>query len=163
MVWHAPRWRAMQAAVSRLFIVPWRTRYVPPALARLVPCQGGEESDRLRKPMKRGAWLAASLVLATAQGSPSSLMAPESSAASPDVVGAEQARMTCLRFVHVRLGVETTPISIETRPVPAQAGQWWVGGNVKGPEGPLLFACHLRQGARWELLDFALWAARPPV
>lgn len=128
-----------------------------------------EESDGLREPVKRGAWLAASLVLATAQASPSSFTAPElrapepGTAANPDLAGAEQARMTCLRFVHVRLGVETAPISIETRPVPAQVGQWWVGGNVKGPEGPLLFACHLRQGARWELLDFALWAASPPA
>jgi hypothetical protein len=33
-----------------------------------------------------------------------------------------------------------------------------IDGKVKGPEGPLLFACLLRQGKRWELLNFSLWA-----
>ena len=118
----------------------------------------------MREPMKKGVRLVASLALATAQALSSVLLASEPGVgANPDLIGAEQARTTCLRFVHVRLGVETAPISIEARPVPAQAGQWWVSGNVKGPEGPLLFACHLRQGTRWELLDFALWAARAPA
>ena len=31
-------------------------------------------------------------------------------------------------------------------------------GKEKGPEGPLLFACLLRQGEHWKLLNFSLWA-----
>jgi hypothetical protein len=53
------------------------------------------------------------------------------------------------------------PDEIRVQPVPKRAGEWLVDGKIKGPEGPLLFACLLRQGERWELLNFSLWAPQP--
>jgi hypothetical protein len=113
--------------------------------------------------MKRGIWLAACLAAGGALASlPSHVQADLVAETTPDLVAAEQARLTCLQFLHVRLGGKIAPISMETRPVPHREQQWLVDGNVKGPEGPLLFACHLQQGARWELLNFSLWAAPTP-
>jgi hypothetical protein len=113
--------------------------------------------------MKRRIWFAACLAVVVALTlPPSATQASPVAGAQPDLVAAEQARLTCLQFLQVRLGGEAAPISIETRPVPHRDQQWLVDGNVKGPEGPLLFACHLQQGARWELLNFSLWAAPMP-
>ncbi|MFM5066327.1 hypothetical protein ACEUA9_14325 [Aeromonas caviae] len=67
----------------------------------------------------------------------------------------------CQQFVHVRLGNAVKPDEIRVQPVPKRAGEWLVDGKIKGPEGPLLFACLLRQGERWELLNFSLWAPQP--
>lgn len=65
---------------------------------------------------------------------------------------------TCQQFVQVRLGETSQPDEIKAQPVAKRAGEWLVDGKIKGPEGPLLFACLLRQGKRWELLNFSLWA-----
>ena len=71
---------------------------------------------------------------------------------------ANEAVTVCQQFVQVRLGKAEQPDEIRVQPVPKRAGEWLVDGKVKGPEGPLLFACLLRQGTRWELLNFSLWA-----
>lgn len=65
------------------------------------------------------------------------------------------------QFVQVRMGAALEPDEVNARLVPEREGEWLVDGKVKGPEGPLLFACHLRQGAHWELLNFSLWAPQP--
>lgn len=72
--------------------------------------------------------------------------------------GAKEAVAVCQQFVQVRLGKMDVPEEIAARSVPKRVGEWLVDGKVKGPEGPLLFACLLKQGARWELLNFSLWA-----
>ena len=77
--------------------------------------------------------------------------------AVPDPVAAE-AVAVCQQFVQVRLGEATPPDEIKAQLLPKRVGEWMVDGKVKGPEGPLLFACLLRQGAHWELVNFALWA-----
>lgn len=71
---------------------------------------------------------------------------------------ANEAVTVCQQFVQVRLGKAEQPEEIKAQPVPKRAGEWLIDGKVKGPEGPLLFACLLRQGKRWELLNFSLWA-----
>ncbi|TNH79855.1 hypothetical protein [Aeromonas sobria] len=71
------------------------------------------------------------------------------------------AQLVCQQFVQVRLGQALQPEEIKARRVPKREGEWLVDGKVKGPEGPLLFACHLHQGERWELLNFSLWAPQP--
>jgi hypothetical protein len=71
---------------------------------------------------------------------------------------AQDAITVCQQFIEVRLGKTDMPDEIKALPVPKRAGEWLVDGKVKGPEGPLLFACLLRQGKRWELLNFSLWA-----
>lgn len=71
---------------------------------------------------------------------------------------ATEAKAVCQQFVHVRLGSTIVPDEIKAQPLPKREGEWMVDGKVKGPEGPLLFACLLRQGSRWELLNFSLWA-----
>lgn len=76
---------------------------------------------------------------------------------APDPM-ASQAVAVCQQFVQVRLGKTTQPEEVKVQPVAKRAGEWLVDGKVKGPEGPLLFACLLRQEKRWELLNFSLWA-----
>jgi hypothetical protein len=71
---------------------------------------------------------------------------------------ATEAKAVCQQFVQVRLGNGSQPDEIKAQPLPKREGEWMVDGKVKGPEGPLLFACLLRQGSRWELLNFSLWA-----
>ena len=71
---------------------------------------------------------------------------------------ASDAVTVCQQFVQVRSGKAERPEEIKAQPVPKRAGEWLIDGKVKGPEGPLLFACLLRQGKRWELLNFSLWA-----
>jgi len=71
------------------------------------------------------------------------------------------AQLVCQQFVQVRLGQALQPEEIKARRVPKREGEGLVDGKVKGPEGPLLFACHLHQGKRWELLNFSLWAPQP--
>lgn len=78
-------------------------------------------------------------------------------APAPDPM-ASQAVAVCQQFVQVRLGKGEVPDEIRARPVPKRAGEWLIDGKVKGPEGPLLFACLLRHQERWELLNFSLWA-----
>ena len=73
---------------------------------------------------------------------------------------ASEAVTVCQQFVQVRLGKAEQPEEIKAQPVPKRAGEWLIDGKVKGPEGPLLFACLLRQGTRWELLNFSLWASQ---
>jgi len=74
---------------------------------------------------------------------------------------AMEAERVCQQFVYVRLGAALQPDEVNARLVPEREGEWLVDGKVKGPEGPLLFACHLHQGERWELLNFSLWAPQP--
>ncbi|MGL5031793.1 MAG: hypothetical protein ACRC9N_03775 [Aeromonas sp.] len=74
---------------------------------------------------------------------------------------AMDAQAICQQFVQVHLGREGQPSEMKALPVPKKAGEWLVDGKVKGPEGPLLFACHLYQGTRWELRNFSLWAPQP--
>ncbi|MGL6053040.1 MAG: hypothetical protein ACRC16_24200 [Aeromonas salmonicida] len=73
---------------------------------------------------------------------------------------ATEAKAVCQQFVQVRLGNDSQPDEIKAQPLPTREGEgeWMVDGKVKGPEGPLLFACLLRQGLRWELINFSLWA-----
>lgn len=78
-------------------------------------------------------------------------------APAPDPV-ASQAVTVCQQFVQVRLGKTGLPDEIKAQPVAKRAGEWLIDGKIKGPEGPLLFACLLRQGKHWELLNFSLWA-----
>ncbi|MCH7371140.1 hypothetical protein [Aeromonas sp. MR16] len=75
----------------------------------------------------------------------------------PDPV-ASQAVTVCQQFVQVRLGKMELPDEIKAQPVAKRVGEWLNDGKIKGPEGPLLFACLLRQGKHWELLNFSLWA-----
>lgn len=75
----------------------------------------------------------------------------------PDPVASE-AVTVCQQFVQVRLGKAELPEEIRALPVPKRAGEWLIDGKIKGPEGPLLFACLLRQGEHWKLLNFSLWA-----
>ncbi|MGL5371167.1 MAG: hypothetical protein ACRDBF_09115 [Plesiomonas shigelloides] len=77
------------------------------------------------------------------------------------VQSAMEAQMICQQFVQVRMGTAQQPDEVNARLVPEREGEWLVDGKVKGPEGPLLFACHLHQGERWELLNFSLWAPQP--
>ncbi|MCR6553210.1 hypothetical protein NL539_15210 [Aeromonas sp. CPF2-S1] len=72
-----------------------------------------------------------------------------------------EAQVICQQFVQVRMGTAQQPDEVNARLVPEREGEWLVDGKVKGPEGPLLFACHLHQGERWELLNFSLWAPQP--
>ncbi|WP_429185641.1 hypothetical protein [Aeromonas veronii] len=74
---------------------------------------------------------------------------------------AMEAQVICQQFVQVRMGTAQQPDEVNARLVPEREGEWLVDGKVKGPEGPLLFACHLHQGERWELLNFSLWAPQP--
>lgn len=74
---------------------------------------------------------------------------------------AMEAQTVCQQFVQVRLGAEVQPDKMTARPLPRKDAEWLVDGNVKGPEGPLLFACHLHQGKHWQLLNFSLWAPQP--
>ncbi|MFM5322536.1 hypothetical protein ACET9W_01715 [Aeromonas veronii] len=77
------------------------------------------------------------------------------------VQSAMEAQVICQQFVQVRMGTAQQPDEVNVRLVPEREGEWLVDGKVKGPEGPLLFACHLHQGERWELLNFSLWAPQP--
>ncbi|MCE9954054.1 hypothetical protein LZ618_18555 [Aeromonas allosaccharophila] len=77
------------------------------------------------------------------------------------VQSAMEVQAICQQFVQVRMGTALEPDEVNARLVPEREGEWLVDGKVKGPEGPLLFACHLRQGAHWELLNFSLWAPQP--
>ncbi|WP_421254859.1 MULTISPECIES: hypothetical protein [unclassified Aeromonas] len=77
------------------------------------------------------------------------------------VQSAMEAQVICQQFVQVRMGTAQQPDELNARLVPEREGEWLVDGKVKGPEGPLLFACHLHQGERWELLNFSLWAPQP--
>ena len=77
------------------------------------------------------------------------------------VQSAMAAQAACLQFVQVRMGARLQPDEMKARVVPKREGELLVDGKVKGPEGPLLFACHLRRGKRWELLNFSLWAPQP--
>ncbi|HIC8839853.1 hypothetical protein [Aeromonas veronii] len=77
------------------------------------------------------------------------------------VQSAMEAQVICQQFVQVRMGTAQQPDEVNARLVPAREGEWLVDGKIKGPEGPLLFACHLHQGERWELLNFSLWAPQP--
>ncbi|MGL5707161.1 MAG: hypothetical protein ACRDDF_02685 [Aeromonas sp.] len=77
------------------------------------------------------------------------------------VQSAMEAQVICQQFVQVRMGTAQQPNEVNARLVPEREGEWLVDGKVKGPEGPLLFACHLHQGKRWELLNFSLWAPQP--
>ncbi|WP_336290957.1 hypothetical protein [Aeromonas dhakensis] len=72
----------------------------------------------------------------------------------------KEAMTVCQQFVQVRVGAGRFPDEIRAQPLPQRAGEWMVDGKIKGPEGPLLFACLLRQGKRWELLNFSLWAPK---
>ena len=87
-------------------------------------------------------------------------LTPTSDAPVP-VQSAMEAQVICQQFVQVRMGTAQQPDEVNARLVPEREGEWLVDGKVKGPEGPLLFACHLRQGAHWELLNFSLWAPQP--
>ncbi|MGY3915494.1 hypothetical protein [Aeromonas australiensis] len=78
--------------------------------------------------------------------------------ASVPVQSSMEAQLICQQFVQVRIGAALQPDEVNVRPVSEREGEWLVDGKVKGPEGPLLFACHLHEGARWELLNFSLWA-----
>ncbi|UDN21521.1 hypothetical protein [Aeromonas veronii] len=77
------------------------------------------------------------------------------------VQSAMEAQVICQQFVQIRMGAAQQPDEVNARLVPEREGEWLVDGKVKGPEGPLLFACHLHQGERWELLNFSLWAPQP--
>ncbi|WOE67921.1 hypothetical protein RY972_07645 [Aeromonas allosaccharophila] len=77
------------------------------------------------------------------------------------VQSAMEVQAICQQFVQVRMGAALQPYEVNARLVPEREGEWLVDGKVKGPEGPLLFACHLRQGLHWELLNFSLWAPQP--
>ncbi|HHQ5453821.1 TPA: hypothetical protein ACSP0J_001813 [Aeromonas veronii] len=85
-------------------------------------------------------------------------LTPTSDAPVP-VQSAMEAQVICQQFVQVRMGTAQQPDEVNARLVPER--EWLVDGKVKGPEGPLLFACHLHQGERWELLNFSLWAPQP--
>lgn len=87
-------------------------------------------------------------------------LTPTSDAPVP-VQSAMEAQVICQQFVLVRIGAALQPDEVNARQVPEKEGEWLVDGKVKGPEGPLLFACHLHQGERWELLNFSLWAPQP--
>lgn len=87
-------------------------------------------------------------------------LTPSSDAPVP-VQSAMEAQVICQQFVQVRMGTAQQPDEVNARLVPEREGEWLVDGKVKGPEGPLLFACHLHQGERWELLNFSLWAPQP--
>lgn len=87
-------------------------------------------------------------------------LTPTSDAPVP-VQSAMEAQVICQQFVQVRMGAALQPDEVNARLVPEREGEWLVDGKVKGPEGPLLFACHLHQGERWELLNFSLWAPQP--
>ncbi|HHQ4625738.1 TPA: hypothetical protein ACSPZX_001432 [Aeromonas veronii] len=87
-------------------------------------------------------------------------LTPTSYAPVP-VQSAMEAQVICQQFVQVRMGTAQQPDEVNVRLVPEREGEWLVDGKVKGPEGPLLFACHLHQGERWELLNFSLWAPQP--
>ncbi|WP_429021510.1 hypothetical protein [Aeromonas allosaccharophila] len=87
-------------------------------------------------------------------------LTPISDAPVP-VQSAMEVQTICQQFVQVRMGAALQPYGVNARLVPEREGEWLVDGKVKGPEGPLLFACHLRQGAYWELLNFSLWAPQP--
>ncbi|MFQ2008706.1 hypothetical protein ACK34P_04540 [Aeromonas veronii] len=87
-------------------------------------------------------------------------LTPTSDAPVP-VQSAMEAQVVCQQFVQVRMGTAQQPDEVNARQVPEREGEWLVDGKVKGPEGPLLFACHLHQGERWELLNFSLWAPQP--
>ena len=76
---------------------------------------------------------------------------------APDPV-ADKAVAVCQQFVQVRLGKTAQPEEVKAQPVAKRVGEWLVDGQVKGPEGPLLFACLLRHQKSWELLNFSLWA-----
>ncbi len=89
-----------------------------------------------------------------------SLLTPISDTPVP-VQSTLDAQLVCQQFVQVRLGQALQPEEIKARLVPKREEEWLVDGKVKGPEGPLLFACHLHQGERWELLNFSLWAPQP--
>ncbi|WP_139477126.1 hypothetical protein [Aeromonas veronii] len=87
-------------------------------------------------------------------------LTPTSDAPVP-VQSAMEAQVICQQFVQVRMGTAQQPDEVNARLVPEREGEWLVDGKVKGPEGPLLFVCHLHQGERWELLNFSLWAPQP--
>ncbi|MFM5705320.1 hypothetical protein [Aeromonas veronii] len=87
-------------------------------------------------------------------------LTPTSDAPVP-VQSAMEAQVICQQFVQVRMGTAQQPDEVNARLVPEREEEWLVDGKVKGPEGPLLFACHLHQGERWELLNFSLWAPQP--
>ncbi|MEZ6937289.1 hypothetical protein ACB035_01790 [Aeromonas sp. S12(2024)] len=87
-------------------------------------------------------------------------LTPTSDAPVP-VQSVMEAQVICQQFVQVRMGTAQQPDEVNARLVPEREGEWLVDGKVKGPEGPLLFACHLHQGERWELLNFSLWAPQP--
>ncbi|HHQ4478640.1 TPA: hypothetical protein ACSPZR_003425 [Aeromonas veronii] len=87
-------------------------------------------------------------------------LTPTSDAPVP-VQSAMEAQVICQQFVQVRMGTAQQPDEVNARLVPEREGEWLVDGKVKGPEGPLLFACHLHQAERWELLNFSLWAPQP--
>lgn len=87
-------------------------------------------------------------------------LTPMSDAPVP-VQSAMEAQVICQQFVQVRMGTAQQPDEVNARLVLEREGEWLVDGKVKGPEGPLLFACHLHQGERWELLNFSLWAPQP--
>ncbi|MCF5899480.1 hypothetical protein [Aeromonas veronii] len=87
-------------------------------------------------------------------------LTPTSDAPVP-VQSAMEAQVIWQQFVQVRMGTAQQPDEVNARLVPEREGEWLVDGKVKGPEGPLLFACHLHQGERWELLNFSLWAPQP--
>ncbi|MGU5634267.1 hypothetical protein [Aeromonas veronii] len=87
-------------------------------------------------------------------------LTPTSDAPVP-VQSAMEAQVICQQFVQVRMGTAQQADEVNARLVPEREGEWLVDGKVKGPEGPLLFACHLHQGERWELLNFSLWAPQP--
>lgn len=82
---------------------------------------------------------------------------------SADVQGQDtfeaEAKAVCQQFVEVRVGGGSRPTRSGST-IAKTGGEWMVDGKVKGPEGPLLFACLLRQGKRWELLNFSLWAPK---
>ncbi|MGY3855914.1 hypothetical protein [Aeromonas veronii] len=71
---------------------------------------------------------------------------------------ANEAASVCQQFVQVRLGKTAQPEEVKVQPVAKRVGEWLVDGKVKGPEGPLLFACLLKHQGSWELLNFSLWA-----
>ncbi|MBL0480224.1 hypothetical protein [Aeromonas veronii] len=87
-------------------------------------------------------------------------LTPTSDAPVP-VQSAMEAQEICQQFVQVRMGTAQQPDEVNARLVPEREREWLVDGKVKGPEGLLLFACHLHQGERWELLNFSLWAPQP--
>jgi len=96
-------------------------------------------------------FFAASLTAGIAQ-SPSSLSSQ-----------AQEAQAVCRQYVQVRVGSDHQPDEIRARPLAKRVGEWVVDGKIKGPEGPLLFACHLAQGTSWTLLNFSLWASPSPT